>query len=187
MNAALFGLRDLDAPVLAGVQGVAAGAGLSLALAADLILAAEDARFMLAYDRVGTTPDCGASWFLPRRLGARRAAQMMMLSRSLTAAEAMDWGLVAEIASAGGFGDAVEALARCLAAGPGLAHAAFRRLSDAASNSSFADQLQAKRVVFLAMAAADSAEGVGACLERRPPGSADSREDMVIMIEDSRC
>lgn len=168
LNPAVLVLRALDAPILAGVRGVAAGAGLSLALAADLILAAEDARFLMAYDRIGGVPDCGGSWHLARRVGAGRAAEMMMLSRMLSASEARDWGLVAEVAPVDGFDAALDAMARRLAAGPSRAHAAFRRLNDAAFTAPLSAQLEAERAAFLAFTdSADLAEGTAAFLEKR--------------------
>lgn len=169
LNPALLGLRSLDAPILAGVRGVAAGAGLSLALAADLILASRDARFLLAYDRLGVTPDCGGSWFLPRRLGVGRANELMMLSRKLDAGEALAWGLVTETAAPEDFDARLEAMARQLASGPTRATGAFRRLTDRALGSSLAAHLEAERQAFLALTeTGDFAEGTAAFLEKRP-------------------
>lgn len=170
INPALVALRDVEASILAGVQGVAAGGGLSIALSADIVLAAEDARFVMAYDRLGAAPDCGGSWFLPRKAGTGRAAEMMMLSRELTAREAMAWGLVNEIAPADGFDTAIDALAARLAAGPCRAHAAYRRLSDSAFGRPLADHLAAERAAFLEITRSrDFAEGTAAFLEKRAP------------------
>jgi 2-(1,2-epoxy-1,2-dihydrophenyl)acetyl-CoA isomerase len=168
LNPAILTLRGLDAPILAGVRGVAAGAGLSLALAADLILASADARFLLAYDRIGATPDCGGSWFLPRRLGAGRASEMMMLSRTLDAQQALSWGLIAETAAPEEFETRLDAMARQLAAGPTRAHGAFRQLADSAFGTSLAAHLEAERASFLRLTeTADFAEGTSAFLEKR--------------------
>jgi 2-(1,2-epoxy-1,2-dihydrophenyl)acetyl-CoA isomerase len=170
LNPAILTLRDLDAPILAAVRGIAAGAGLSLALCADIVLADAEARFILAYERIGAVPDCGGSWFLTRKAGVGRAAALMMLSKSLTAVEACDWGLVTEIAPEGGFDAALTETAHKLAAGPGLAHAAFRRLADAAQGAPLAAHLEAERATFLRLtASADFAEGTAAFLEKRPP------------------
>lgn len=170
LNPAVLGLRALDAPILAGVRGVAAGAGLSLALAADLILASREARFLLAYDRLGVTPDCGGTWFLPRRLGVGRANELMLLSRSLDAAEAEAWGLVTETAAPEDFDARLAGMARQLAAGPTRAHAAFRRLTDSAFGASLAAHLEAERQAFLDLAGTgDFAEGTAAFLQKRPP------------------
>ena len=170
MNAAILTLRGLEAPLIAGVRGAAAGAGFSLALAADLVLAEEGAQFLIAYDRIGAVPDCGASWFLPRKVGTGRAAQMMLLSRALTAAEALDWGIVAEVAPADGFDAALDALATKLAAGPTRSYAAFRRLCDGGAVTPLAAHLEAERAEFLAIArSADFAEGVAGFLGKRRP------------------
>ncbi|AMY68522.1 enoyl-CoA hydratase-related protein [Frigidibacter mobilis] len=152
------------------MRGAAAGAGFSLALAADLVLAEEEAQFLIAYDRIGAVPDCGASWFLPRKIGSGRAAQMMLLSRALTAAEALDWGIVAEIVPAEGFEAALEAMAARVAAGPTRSYAAFRRLCDGAATAPLAAHLEAERTEFLAIArSADFAEGVAGFLAKRRP------------------
>lgn len=170
VSPALAKLRLVDAPVLAVVQGVAAGAGLSLALAADIVLASETARFMLAYDRIGAIPDCGGSWHLPRRIGAGRAAQLMMLSRELTAAEALDWGLVDRLAPAEGHADAASQLAAQLARGPSRAFAAYRRLADAAFATPYARHLDNEGTSFLAnMATEDFREGTAAFAAKRAP------------------
>ncbi|MGY6632172.1 MAG: enoyl-CoA hydratase/isomerase family protein [Alkalilacustris sp.] len=170
LHPAVLRLRAIEAPILAGVRGAAAGAGLSLALAADLIVAAEGARFVLAYDRIGSVPDCGGSWFLPRRLGTGRANEMMLLSRTLCAAEAQALGLVAETAPVERFDAALDAMAQRLAAGPTRAFAAWRALSDAAFGASLATHLEAERAGFLGLtASADFAEGTAAFLARRPP------------------
>jgi 2-(1,2-epoxy-1,2-dihydrophenyl)acetyl-CoA isomerase len=170
LHPAILALRDLDAPILAAVRGVAAGAGLSLALSADIVVADSDARFMLAYERIGAVPDCGGSWFLSRKAGVGRAAAMMMLSKSLTAAEAREWGLVTVIAPKNGFDGAVTETARTLAEGPCLAHAAFRKLADAAQGATLAAHLEAERAAFLSLTAtADFAEGTAAFMEKRQP------------------
>lgn len=169
LNPALVSLRALDAPVLAGVRGVAAGAGFSLAMAADLVLAEDTARFVLAYDRIGAVPDCGGSWFLPRKLGTGRAAELMMLSRALSATEALDWGLINRTAAADQFDAALDAMARQLAEGPAQAMGAFRRLSDAAFGAPLATHLEAERAAFLGLTGTrDFAEGTAAFLEKRP-------------------
>lgn len=171
LHPAVLALRALPVPILAGVRGAAAGAGLSLALAADLILAAEDARFLMAYDRIGTTPDCGGSWFLPRRLGLARADALMLLSRTLTATQARDLGLVAELAPPDGFDAALSALAERLAAGPTRAFAAWRGLAEAALGGSLAAHLDAERDSFLRMTGTeDFGEGTAAFLDRRAAG-----------------
>lgn len=170
LNPAILTLRSLNAPVLAAVHGVAAGAGLSLALAADLVIATDSARFLMAYDRIGAVPDCGGSWFLARKLGAGRAAELMMLGHELGAAEARAWGLVARAVPEAEFPRAVEALAERLSAGPVEAYAAFRGLLDGASAQTLAAQLEHERRAFhAAMSRPAFAEGTAAFLDKREP------------------
>ncbi len=97
LHVAMDALASLDAPVVAAVQGSAAGAGFALALAADLVLAAESARFVLAYTGIGLTPDGGTTWYLERTVGRRRALELVLTNRALSAAEALDWGLVTRV------------------------------------------------------------------------------------------
>ncbi len=168
LHPALLALRQGDAPVIAAVQGVAAGAGLSIALSADLVIAAEDTRFLLAYDRIGASPDGGSTWFLPRKVGRARAAELMLLGATLSAAEALDWGLINRVVAPEALGEAALAMARQVAAGPTRAYGSFRRLIDAATTSPLAAQLEAERAGFIATAAtADFREGTSAFLEKR--------------------
>jgi 2-(1,2-epoxy-1,2-dihydrophenyl)acetyl-CoA isomerase len=126
-------LATMDKPVVAAVNGAAAGAGMSLALAADFRIAAESATFTTAFTTIGLTPDTGMSWFLPRLIGPARAAELLMLSPTLTAAQAADLGLVNSVVPADGLAAAAAELAERLAAGPTVALAAVRRLLRAAA------------------------------------------------------
>lgn len=168
LNAAIVALRQHPAPVITAVRGVAAGAGLSLALSGDVILAEEKARFVVAYDRVGAPPDCGLSWFLPRRVGRGMAFEMMLTGRSLTAPEALACRLIDRTAPADGFDAALEALARQIAGGPTRAYGHFKTLMDAGLG--LADHLEAERRAFIeTTATADFAEGVAAFTGKREP------------------
>jgi 2-(1,2-epoxy-1,2-dihydrophenyl)acetyl-CoA isomerase len=159
----------VDAPIVAGVNGVAAGAGLSLALLADVTLASSNSRFLLAYDRIGAVPDCGGSWFLSQRVGRARIDALMMLSRELDAAEAAAWGLVTEVVDASRFAEQFEALALRLASGPSKAFGEFRRLLDKTAGTSLAEHLVHERLAFLSVVrTSDFQEGVTAFLEKRP-------------------
>jgi 2-(1,2-epoxy-1,2-dihydrophenyl)acetyl-CoA isomerase len=170
LHPAILCLRELNAPIVSGVHGVAAGAGLSLALMADIVVAANDARFILAYDRLGTVPDCGGSWLLAHRVGYGRASELMMMGRTLSADEAQSWGIVNAIAPAASFEAELDKLARKLASGPSRAYGAFRQLLESATARSLAAQLEAERTAFIAMTKThDFAEGVSAFLEKRPP------------------
>ncbi|WP_372987167.1 enoyl-CoA hydratase/isomerase family protein [Marinobacter sp.] len=169
LNPAILILRELNAPIIAGVRGFAAGAGLSLALGADLIISDANARFMVAYDGIGTVPDCGGTWFLNRRIGTGRASQLMLLGQSLTALEALEWGLINQVAAEGEFDETLESLVRKVAKGPSRAYAAFRRLSDDAFGVTLAEHLEAERQAFLeAVGTADFQEGVAAFIAKRP-------------------
>jgi len=168
LNTAIIALRQHPAPVITAVKGVAAGAGLSLALSGDLIVAEERARFVVAYDRVGAPPDCGMSWFLPRRVGRGMAFDMMLTGRTLTAAEALDCRLVDRVESADTFVAATVALVERVASGPTQAFGHYKTLMD--SDLGFADHLETERRAFVATTrTADFAEGVAAFTTRRDP------------------
>ncbi|MFC0812998.1 enoyl-CoA hydratase/isomerase family protein [Paracoccus panacisoli] len=168
LNPAIIALRQHPAPVITAVQGVAAGAGLSLAVSGDLVVAENGARFVVAYDRIGATPDCGLTWFLPRRVGRGLAFRMMMTGATLDAGAALTAGLVDEVAPAGGLGDAVTALATRIAAGPTQSYGHFKRLMD--SGASLAQQLEDERAAFAdSIHTEDFSEGTSAFLEKRQP------------------
>ena len=169
LNEAILLLRSIDAPIIAGVKGAAAGAGLSLALMADIIIAEENARFLIGYNGIGAVPDCGGTWFLPQKIGTARATEMMMLNRQLTAIEAKDWGLLAEVGSPDSFEELLATTAKRVASGPTKAFGAFRRLVDQASGRSLAEHLEAERQAFLKAAETnDFKEGVCAFTSKRP-------------------
>lgn len=166
LNPAILALRQHPAPVITAVRGAAAGAGLSLAIAGDLVVAEERARFVIAYDRIGAPPDCGMSWFLPRRVGRGLAFEMMLTGRSLTAAEALAVRLVDRTAPEAGFDAAVNELAAKVASGPTQAFGQFKALLDGSLD--LATHLEAERQGFIACTAtADFAEGVAAFVEKR--------------------
>jgi 2-(1,2-epoxy-1,2-dihydrophenyl)acetyl-CoA isomerase len=169
LNKAILLLRSIDAPIIAGVKGVAAGAGLSLALMADVIVAEENARFLIGYNGIGAVPDCGCTWFLPRKIGTARATEMMLLNRQLNATEAKNWGLLAEVGSPDAFDDLLATTAKHVASGPTKAFGAFRRLVDQGSGRSLAEHLEAERQAFLKAAETDDfKEGVRAFTSKRP-------------------
>lgn len=171
VNPAILLLRDMDAPVIAAVRGVAAGAGLSLTLMADLVVAHEDAKFLVAYNGIGAVPDCGGSWALAHKLGAGRAAELMLLGRTLSAVEARDWGMVNDVAPDSEFENRLTRMTEKVAQGPTRAYGAFRQLIDRANGDRLADHLEAERAAFLDMTRTeDFAEGVSAFLAKRPSG-----------------
>lgn len=169
LNEAILLLRNIDAPMIAAVKGAAAGAGLSLALMADLIVAEENAKFLIAYNGIGAVPDCGGTWFLPQKIGTGRAAEMMLLGRTLKATEAKDWGLLTETASAETFNERLAATVERVANGPTRAYGAFRRLVDQTGDRPLAAQLEAEHQAFLKAAETDDfKEGVSAFVGKRP-------------------
>ena len=117
-----------DKPVIMAVNGVAAGGGFSLALSGDLVVAAESARFTMAYSKIAATPDGSSSYFLPRLVGVRRALELYFTNRPLTAQEALAWGMVTRVVPDAELRGAVDALARELAQGPSKAFGAAKRL-----------------------------------------------------------
>jgi 2-(1,2-epoxy-1,2-dihydrophenyl)acetyl-CoA isomerase len=125
---AVRALAVLEKPVVAAVHGSAAGAGLGYACAADIVLAGESAKFLSAFIGIGVSPDSGTSWYLPRIVGLRRALELQLLNRVLTAEEARDWGIVTAIHPDGEVHAAALALAQRLAAGPAAALGRTRRL-----------------------------------------------------------
>ncbi|WP_205697959.1 enoyl-CoA hydratase/isomerase family protein [Conexibacter sp. SYSU D00693] len=167
---AIIALEALDAPVVTVVQGVAAGGGFSLAIVGDLVLAAESARFTMAYTAAALSPDGGSSWTLPRIVGLRKALALTLLNERLTAAQALELGLVSEVVA----DDALEARARelaaTLAAGPTGAYGRAKRLLRAGATATFEEQL-AREADDIATSAAsdDGREGIAAFLAKRAP------------------
>ncbi|HSW12121.1 MAG TPA: enoyl-CoA hydratase-related protein [Solimonas sp.] len=163
-------LRNHDAPVLASVHGAVAGAGLSLMAACDLAVAAEGTRFLLAYDRIGAAPDCGGSWFLPRLLGERRAAELMLLGETWDVDTALRMGLVNRVVPADDLESTTQALAQRLAAGPTRAYGVYKRLSAQAYSRPLSQQLECEREAFKAATrTADFRASVTAFLSRTTP------------------
>jgi 2-(1,2-epoxy-1,2-dihydrophenyl)acetyl-CoA isomerase len=163
-------MRRLSKPILARVHGPVAGAGMSLLMACDLAIAAEDSFFTLAYCHLGTSPDGGSTWLLPRHVGLKKAAEIALFGDRFGAAEALRLGLVNAVAPAAELERQAASLAARLAAGPAAAYAATKRLLQQSSTTSFESQLQAETEAFAGCAATDDfAEGVRAFVEKRPP------------------
>jgi 2-(1,2-epoxy-1,2-dihydrophenyl)acetyl-CoA isomerase len=163
-------LLALDAPLISAVQGAAAGAGMSLALAADFTYATPKAKFVPAYPGIGFSADGGMSWFLPRIVGERRAAQIMIANEAVDAAKALELGMVAEIITDEDFDAAVLARAETLAQGPRRAVGVIRRLIRQSLNTGLHDQLHAEAKGMAALSvSADVAEGLTALKSKRKP------------------
>ena len=162
-------LAQIDAPVVAALHGVVAGAGVSLACAADLAIAAEGTKFNLAYVNVGTSCDLGSTWSLPRLVGLRRALEIALLGDTFDAAHALQIGMVNRVVPKDALASAAEAFAQRLARGPTLALGRMKRLMRTSFERDFKDQLDAERGAFLQSAATpDFREGLAAFLDKRP-------------------
>lgn len=151
-------LDGLEKPVVVGVQGAAAGAGLSLVLGADLVVAGRSASFVTAYTSVGLTPDGGQSWLLPRVVGLQRALELTLTPRRLSADEAQEWGIVGRVVEDDAVADEAHALARRLADGPAAAFGRARRLLRSSYDTSLAGRLDVEaRTIAAAVAEPESA------------------------------
>jgi 2-(1,2-epoxy-1,2-dihydrophenyl)acetyl-CoA isomerase len=166
----VLAIRSLEKPVLAAVNGTAAGAGLSLACACDLRIAAESALFVPAFINIGLVPDSGGSYFVQRLLGTARSFEWLASGRRLPAAEARDWGLVSEVVEDGSLQARAAELAAELAAMPTRGIALTKRLLDHAERAQLEDQLELEaQLQAEATATEDFREGVAAFLEKRAP------------------
>jgi 2-(1,2-epoxy-1,2-dihydrophenyl)acetyl-CoA isomerase len=142
LHGAVSRLARSQKPVVMGINGVAAGGGLSFALSGDIVLAAESARFTMAYSKIAATPDGSSSYFLPRLIGLRRAMELYLTSRALTAREALEWGLVTRVVPDAEFPAALKTLARELAQGPTLAFGMAKLLFHQSTHESLETQME---------------------------------------------
>lgn len=163
-------IQALPKPVIARVQGIAAGAGANLALACDLVIAARSAYFLQAFINIGLVPDSGGTWFLPHRVGIARATQLAMLGEKLPAERAEQWGLIAQCVDDDNLDTEVTKLADRMAKMPTRALGAIKQALHAALTSSLDAQLERERELQTAMGKSfDYTEGVNAFLAKRPP------------------
>jgi 2-(1,2-epoxy-1,2-dihydrophenyl)acetyl-CoA isomerase len=166
----VLAVRELEKPVLAAVNGPAAGAGLSLACACDLRIAAETATFVPAFISIGLVPDMGGTFFVRRLLGTARAFEWMTSGRRLSAAEALEWGLVSEVVEDDRLPERAAERAAELAALPTRGIALSKRLFDHAEHTTLAEQLELEAQLQAAATRTDDfREGVAAFLEKREP------------------
>jgi 2-(1,2-epoxy-1,2-dihydrophenyl)acetyl-CoA isomerase len=167
LHAAISHFVRMDAPVVAAVNGTAAGAGVGLVAMADLALCARGSKFNLAYTSVGLTPDAGTTFLLPRIVGHKRAMELLLLNRALDAGEALAWGLVNEVVPDAGLRARALEVAERLGHGPAGAIGATKRLI-AHSLGAFESQMVLESETIAAQATgAEAAEGIGAFLEKR--------------------
>lgn len=169
-NPIIRALRSMGQPVIAAVNGVAAGAGASLAFACDLRIAAEEARFVLAFGRIGLVPDSGATWFLPRLVGPAKAAELALVGDAVDAAEALRIGLVSKVVPGDRLMPEARVLADRIAAGAPLAMSLTKAALERSLTTGLDEALDAEAgLQGIAGASADHAEGLAAFREKRPP------------------
>ena len=170
LHGAISRLARSDKPVIMAVNGVAAGGGLSLALSGDLVVAAESARFTMAYSKIAATPDGSSSYFLPRLIGLRRAMELYFTNRVLSAREAEAWGLVTRVVPDAELSSAVGALARELAQGPSKAFGAAKRLFHQSTWESLETQMELEAQAIAASGhTEDFKNGVTAFAQKKTP------------------
>lgn len=166
----LKGVREMEKPVVAAVNGPAAGIGCSLALACDLVVAAESAFFLLAFVNIGLVPDGGSTAVIPARIGFARAAEMALLGERVPAQTALEWGLINRVIPDGELGQAATLLLAHLAKGPTRAYANAKKLLNRTTFAGFDEQLTAEAEAQRDQGqTADFLEGVLAFAEKRPP------------------
>jgi 2-(1,2-epoxy-1,2-dihydrophenyl)acetyl-CoA isomerase len=170
LHGAVSRLCRSDKPVIMAVNGVAAGGGFSLALSGDVVVAAESARFTMAYSRIAATPDGSSSYFLPRLIGLRRALDLYFGNGILSAREALDWGLVTRVVPDAEFRTSVDALAQELAQGPTKAFGAAKRLLHQSTWESLETQMELEAQAIAASGhTRDFAAGVTAFTNKQTP------------------
>lgn len=174
-HAAFSSFARMRALVIAAVNGAAAGIGMSLVTACDLAIAADSARFTLAYTRVGLTPDGGSTYTLPRAVGLKRAMELVLTNPTLTASQALEWGLINRVVPAEELPQAARAWAEELARGPAAALGTAKRLMRLGAGDAFETQMELEtRAIAEAGGTADAQEGIAAFLGRRAPSFSDA-------------
>ena len=170
LHLGLSRLNRNDAPVIAAVNGTAAGAGFSLVMACDLAIAAEEAVFTMAYTNAGLSPDGSSTYFMPRKIGDRRTRELMLTNRVLSADEALDWGVVNKVVVKDALMDEAMKLAIKLSHGPSLAYGNVKKLLDSSFTQSLETQMELEaRAISEMVLTEDGQEGINAFLEKRKP------------------
>lgn len=163
-------IRNIEKPIIAAVNGVAAGAGANIALACDIVIASENASFLQAFSKIGLVPDSAGTFFLPRLIGMQRASALMMLGDKVTAVEAQSIGMIYKIFQSGIFEEEVKALAENLAQMPTKAIGLTKRLLNQSMNNDLEQQLSMESDLQIeASSSNDYKEGVTAFVEKRKP------------------
>ena len=169
LHGAVSRLARTEKPVIMAVNGVAAGGGMSFALCGDLVLAAESARFTMAYSKIAATPDGSSSYYLPRLIGLRRAMELYFTNRVLEAREAQEWGLVTRVVPDAELAKEAQALARELAQGPTKAFGGAKRLFHQSTSESLETQMELEAQAIAASGRTeDFRAGIGAFAAKQP-------------------
>jgi 2-(1,2-epoxy-1,2-dihydrophenyl)acetyl-CoA isomerase len=170
LHRALSTFARMDAVLITVVNGTAAGAGFSLAVAGDLVLAAESAKFTMAYTKAGLSPDGSSSYYLPRLIGIRRTQQLMLTNRTLRATEALDWGLLTEVVPDAELTARAEALAAEMAVTSRTSNSTVKRLLLGTYRTGLEEQMELEsRYIKDSANSADGREGIAAFVGKRPP------------------
>lgn len=170
LHRAISTFARMGAVLITAVNGTAAGAGFSLAIAGDLVLAADNASFTMAYTRAGLSPDGSASYYLPRLVGVRRSQELMLTNRTLTAAEAADWGLINDVVPGAELEARAQALAEQMASAAKGSSSAVKKLLLASFGSGLEEQMELEGQLIAQCAdSADGGEGIDAFLNKRKP------------------
>jgi len=170
LNESILLIRQTPVPFIAAVNGVASGGGCNLALACDLVIAAESAKFNQAFIKIGLIPDCGGTFILPRLVGWKRAAELMFTGDLITAQQAAEMGMINSVAADGELMSQVMAMAEKLAQAPTAAIGQIKKLLEASPLNDYGSQLDLERKAQIESGQTkDFSEGVTAFLEKRPP------------------
>ena len=170
LHAAISRFARMNAPLVIAVNGMAAGAGMSIACAGDYVLAAESARFTMAYTKAGLSPNASSTYYLTRAVGVRRAKELMLTNRILNAAEALEWGMINQVCADNKLMETTETLTESFAAGPTMAFGAVKKLLLESATESLETQMEKEAQAIVKMARGDDAkEGIAAFLEKRKP------------------
>lgn len=170
LHIAISRFSRMDAPTIAAINGTAAGAGFSIAISADVVISTKSAKFVMAYTNAGLSPDGSSTYFLPRRIGDRRARELMLTNRVLSAEEALDWGLINKIVDQKNLSTTTIELAEEFASGPTLAYGKVKNLLNASFDNGLETQMELETRGISDMArSSDGREGIQAFLNKRKP------------------
>ncbi|MFT5571933.1 MAG: 2-(1,2-epoxy-1,2-dihydrophenyl)acetyl-CoA isomerase [Cryomorphaceae bacterium] len=170
LHKALSILARMDLPLICSVNGTAAGAGFSIAVTGDLVIAAESAKFTMAYSKIGLSPDGSSSYYLPRLIGIRRTQELMFTNRVLSAQEALGWGLVTKVVADDALAEQTAKLAQMLVNGSKGSNAAIKSLLLESFSNSLETQMEIEgRTIAACARTVDGKEGVSSFVEKRAP------------------